>query len=132
MAEPAVHPDEPEAGNHLPRESLWQIFDDEARRTLGISGEEFLRRWDAGDYDGDDEDEPRRRARELEFLMLLVTPERVGVTGRRRLAGTIPRGHRLRHRAAPVDSATRRRLGTDAGRVLRLAGTALRPGRHGR
>lgn len=26
------------------------LFDRDARRDLGISGEEFLRRWDAGDY----------------------------------------------------------------------------------
>jgi hypothetical protein len=26
------------------------LFDREARETLGISGEEFLRRWDAGEY----------------------------------------------------------------------------------
>ncbi len=77
MAEPALHPDEPETDDHLSHEDLWAIFDQEARRALGISGDEFLRRWDAGEYDGDDVDEPRRRARELEFLMLLVTPERV-------------------------------------------------------
>jgi hypothetical protein len=26
------------------------LFDRDARRALGISGEEFLRRWDAGEY----------------------------------------------------------------------------------
>ena len=30
------------------------IFDGAARRELGISGEEFLRRWDDGDYEDDD------------------------------------------------------------------------------
>lgn len=29
------------------------IFDEAARRYLGISGEEFLRRWDAGEYRGE-------------------------------------------------------------------------------
>ncbi len=30
----------------------WRRFvDDKARSLLGISGEEFLRRWDAGEYD---------------------------------------------------------------------------------
>jgi hypothetical protein len=82
MAEPVVQPDEPETEYDLTPEALWRIFDEEARRTLNISGEEFLRRWDAGAYDGDDEDEPRRRARELEFLMLLVTPERMSGAGR--------------------------------------------------
>lgn len=35
-------------------------FDAQARHWLGISGEEFLRRWDAGDYQDtfDDEDHP--------------------------------------------------------------------------
>ena len=27
-----------------------RLFDHQARRTLGISGEEFLARWDQGDY----------------------------------------------------------------------------------
>jgi hypothetical protein len=27
-----------------------ELFDRKARETLGISGEEFLRRWDAGEY----------------------------------------------------------------------------------
>lgn len=26
------------------------IFDEQARRLMGMSGEEFLRRWDAGEY----------------------------------------------------------------------------------
>jgi hypothetical protein len=29
------------------------MLDRSARRELGISGEEFLARWDAGEYDGD-------------------------------------------------------------------------------
>lgn len=28
------------------------LFDEVARHVLGISGEEFLRRWDAGEYEG--------------------------------------------------------------------------------
>jgi hypothetical protein len=65
VAEPAEDFEEPTGElDNLPRDDLWAIFDADARRTLGISGEEFLRRWDAGEYDGDeDEDEPRRRAR---------------------------------------------------------------------
>lgn len=34
----------------------WALFDDAARHYLGISGEEFLRRWDAGAYAGPAED----------------------------------------------------------------------------
>ena len=32
-----------------------KAFDHVARRSLGLSGEEFLRRWDAGDYSDDPE-----------------------------------------------------------------------------
>ncbi len=32
------------------REEGIAIFDHDARQALGISGEEFLRRWDAGEY----------------------------------------------------------------------------------
>jgi hypothetical protein len=37
-----------------------ELFDYQARKLLGISGEEFLRRWDAGEYCGlaDDMDHP--------------------------------------------------------------------------
>ncbi|MBA2277023.1 MAG: hypothetical protein H0W06_04605 [Chloroflexia bacterium] len=35
----------------LSPEEGWAFFDDKARSLLGISGEEFLRRWNAGDYD---------------------------------------------------------------------------------
>ena len=36
------------------------FFDEQARKLLGISGEEFLRRWDAGEFDAiaDDPDHP--------------------------------------------------------------------------
>lgn len=34
-----------------------RLFDHHARRMLGISGREFLRRWDAGEY-ADDPDRP--------------------------------------------------------------------------
>lgn len=32
------------------------ILDRAARRSLGVSGEEFLRRWDAGEYENYDPD----------------------------------------------------------------------------
>ena len=41
----------------LSREEGRAFFDEQARKLLGISGEEFLRRWDAGEYD-DIFDEP--------------------------------------------------------------------------
>ena len=36
------------------------LFDEQARTTLGITGEEFIRRWDAGEFDtvADDPDHP--------------------------------------------------------------------------
>ncbi len=34
----------------LPPEQGRARFDHEARQVIGISGEEFLRRWDAGEY----------------------------------------------------------------------------------
>ena len=36
----------------IDEEESWRIFDDAAKRTLGISGEEFARKWDAGEYVG--------------------------------------------------------------------------------
>ena len=35
----------------------WRVFDAVCRRELGLSGEEFLSRWDAGDYEGVDVDD---------------------------------------------------------------------------
>jgi len=34
------------------------MLDEQARARLGISGEEFLRRWDAGDYAQPEHDQP--------------------------------------------------------------------------
>jgi hypothetical protein len=45
------------------------LFDREARRLVGLSGDEFLRRYDRGDYAGIDEDEFGRRVVELSFLI---------------------------------------------------------------
>ncbi len=44
------------------------LFDHQARQALGISGEEFLRRWDAGVYRANDSDEGRA-ARRLAMLI---------------------------------------------------------------
>jgi hypothetical protein len=38
----------------LTPEEVAREFDAEARRSLGISGEEFRRRWQAGEYAGQD------------------------------------------------------------------------------
>ena len=43
-------------------EDSWAIFDDAARRLLHISAEEFVARWDAGDYAQDDDTQAMRVA----------------------------------------------------------------------
>ena len=57
----ATEPDDPPV-----REPSWEegraLLDGEARRLLGISGEEFLRRYDAGDYARLTEDDELGRA----------------------------------------------------------------------
>lgn len=35
---------------YIDAEEAWRIFDEQAQATLGISGEEFACRWDAGEY----------------------------------------------------------------------------------
>jgi hypothetical protein len=35
----------------LTPEEEWHVFDHQARRLLDMSGEEFLRRWNAGEFD---------------------------------------------------------------------------------
>ncbi len=47
-----------------------EIFDRSARRYLGISGEEFLRRWDAGFYD-DPDDRTKNPPEVMEVASLL-------------------------------------------------------------
>lgn len=42
---------EAETVDILDEEASWAFFDDKARELLGINGAEFLRRWDAGEYD---------------------------------------------------------------------------------
>jgi hypothetical protein len=45
------------------------MFDQEARRVVGMSGDEFIARWDAGEFH-DWEDTPEWR--DLEYLILLI------------------------------------------------------------
>jgi hypothetical protein len=49
-----------------------RLFDHQARRTLGISGDEFLRRWDAGEYRATGDPEEGRKARRLALLLPFV------------------------------------------------------------
>lgn len=52
------------------------LFDHQARQTLDISGDEFLRRWDAGVYRANDSDEGRA-ARRLAMLIPFARRTRV-------------------------------------------------------
>ncbi|MBA3450077.1 MAG: hypothetical protein H0T18_02560 [Chloroflexia bacterium] len=47
---PHFDPDEIEGIHFVTPEEGRAMFDREAQKTLGISGEEFLRRWDSGEY----------------------------------------------------------------------------------
>lgn len=50
----------PPAVIELTPEEARAVFDRTARRLLGISGEEFVRRWEAGDDCGDEETDEAR------------------------------------------------------------------------
>lgn len=54
----------------LSKEEGREMFDREARRSLGISGEEFMRRWDEGYYD--DPDDRTKNPPEVMALGMLV------------------------------------------------------------
>jgi hypothetical protein len=45
------------------------LFDRQARKTLNISGDEFLRRWDSGEYRHVRDDAKGRRVRRLAMLI---------------------------------------------------------------
>lgn len=54
----------------LSREEGRQLFDRQARRYLGISGDEFLEKWDAGEY-GDPDDRTKNPPGVMQLAMLL-------------------------------------------------------------
>ncbi len=54
----------------ITREEGRELFDRNARHHLGISGEEFLRRWDAGEYD-DPDDRTKNGPEVMEVASLL-------------------------------------------------------------
>lgn len=54
----------------LSREEGRQLFDRQAHRYLGISGEEFLKKWDAGEY-GDPDDRTKNPPGVMQLAMLL-------------------------------------------------------------
>jgi hypothetical protein len=53
----------------MPPAEARAIFDEEARRIAGLSGEEFLRKWETGEYP-EIEDSPE--GRELSYLVMLI------------------------------------------------------------
>lgn len=53
----------------LTREEGRRLFDHRASELLGISGEEFLRRWDAGEYRGVPDSEEGRKINRLVMLI---------------------------------------------------------------
>ena len=53
----------------LPPEECRRVFDFEARRITGLSGEEFLRRYDAGEIVEDDE---TQEGREIMYLIMMI------------------------------------------------------------
>jgi hypothetical protein len=58
---PGIHLTTPEEGRVL--------FDRQAKKTLGISGNEFLERWDSGTYRTVSDSAERRKVRRLVMLM---------------------------------------------------------------
>jgi hypothetical protein len=54
-----------------------EVFDEQARKELGISGDEFLRRWDAGEFWPISDTEEGRKVGRMAMLMTLVR-ERAG------------------------------------------------------
>jgi hypothetical protein len=53
----------------LPPDECRALFDREAQRLLGISGEEFVRRWDAGEYKDTPDTPEGRQVMRVEFLL---------------------------------------------------------------
>lgn len=72
-------------GVHIATEQEGQeLFDYQARKTLGISGEEFLARWDAGEFRDLEDDAEGRKIDRLVMLIPFVrrVPAQGGFAGR--------------------------------------------------
>lgn len=66
---PASAPDDELPYIQLTEDEGRALFDRACRREVGMSGEECLRRYDAGEFDGIEEDEFGRRVVELEMVI---------------------------------------------------------------
>lgn len=52
---------------YLSREEAWEMFDKQARRYFDMSGAEFIRDWEAGEFD-DDPDAPH-----VQWVAMMMT-----------------------------------------------------------
>jgi hypothetical protein len=68
MALPARTPTS-EFPSVLPPAEARAMFDGEARRVAGLSGDEFIQKWEAGEFD-EIEDSPD--GREISYLVMLI------------------------------------------------------------
>lgn len=71
LKERAAHfePDEIEGIHFATPEEGRAIFERQAQRTLGISGEEFLRRWDNGEYQPVPDDTEGRKIARMSMMI---------------------------------------------------------------
>ena len=53
----------------LSDEEARAIFEEQARTTMGMSGDEFIRRWDAGEFDAIADDPDHREIMRLVMLI---------------------------------------------------------------
>ena len=63
----------PQKNGHVKQmsaEESWELFNRQAQRYLNISGEEFIQRWDAGEY-GDPDDRSKNPPGVMRLAMLL-------------------------------------------------------------
>jgi hypothetical protein len=75
LFDPNLDPDRFE-GIHLVTsdEEAWELFDEDARHQLGISGEEFLRRWDNGEYRSIQDDREGRKVMRVAMMLPFARP----------------------------------------------------------
>jgi transcriptional regulator with XRE-family HTH domain len=73
---PQVRPHEEAAVVEVSREDGREMLDRAAREALGISGDEFLSKWDAGDYADADDQAVTRVAMLIPFARCLLLPHR--------------------------------------------------------
>ena len=79
----------------VPETEARAMFDQEARRITGLSGEAFLEKWEAGEY-GDVDDSPE--GRELSYLVMLIPfGQPNSWAGARHLRRAVPRGTVVHH-----------------------------------